>query len=512
MEQHELDRRTIAAIFAALMIAMFVGSLDQTIVATALPTIVGELEAVDQMLWVTTAYFLTSTIAMPAYGKLGDMFGRKHLFLAALLFFIAGSLYCAMTGNMLGLIIGRAIQGLGGGGLMILSQAIIADIFPPKKRSKYMGVMGASFGVSMALGPLLGGLFTEYVSWRWCFWINIPLGIFALIVVAVALPHRVRTKPSLRVVDLPGMATLTGACACLVLAISLGGTMIAFDSIGFLALVAGAIVFAVLFVVAETRAKEPIIPLGIFKNRNFVICTLAGLVVMIAMSGVISYLPTYLQIVQGLEATPAGYMIIPLMLAMMATSTVAGFVASKAKSVKWMPLLSCAVTAAALALLATITVDTSLLQLALMLALLGFGIGIGQQILVLIVQNEFPVSMVGTATAANNFFREIGGTIGGSAVGAIFTSNLIAQLSANLGSVEASINANGLTPQLVRSMGEPLRSAVEVSYNDALAPVFGLLAPIVLIAFVLLLFLKNKPLSDTNEMHEYPLLQSEPTL
>lgn len=501
-EQHHLSKRAKVAVFAALMIAMFVGSLDQTIVSTALPTIVGDLDAVDQMLWVTTAYFLASTITMPIYGKLGDMFGRKRLFEGALLFFIGGSLCSAVTGSMLGLIVGRAIQGLGGGGLMILSQATIADIFPPKERGKYMGVMGASFGVSMAIGPLLGGLFTEYLSWRWCFWINIPLGAIALVAMAVALPHRKRKSPRMSEIDVPGMVVLAAACTCFVLAISLGGTAIPLDTPAFAALVAGAVVLAVVFVFVELRAKEPVIPLNLFKNRNFMVCTVAGLVIMVAMSGTIAYLPTYFQIVDGLEATPAGYMIIPLMLAMMVTSIIAGFVASKAKTVKWMPLLSCAVTAVALTWFATITIDTSLLQLAIMLAFLGFGVGIGQQILVLIVQNEFPVSMVGTATAANNFFRQTGGTIGGSAVGALFTSSLMTQLASNLGDAAASINANGLTPQLVRSMDEPLRQAIQISYNDALAPVFGLLVPFLLVAFVLLLFLKNKPLSDTNDTHE----------
>lgn len=228
------------------------------------------------------------------------------------------------------------------------------------------------------------------------------------------------------------------------------------------------------------------------------VCTLAGLAIMVAMSGTISYLPTYFQIANGLEATIAGYMTLPLMLAMMVTSTAAGFIASKARSLKWMPLLSCAIAAVALTLFATITVETSLWQLGLMLALLGFGVGIGQQILVLIVQNEFSISIVGTATAANNFFREIGGTIGGAAVGALFTSNLMARLNENLGSAAQTIDVNALTPQLVRAMDESTRAAVQLSYNDALAPVFGMLVPLVAIAFVLLLFLKSKPLSDVN--------------
>lgn len=498
METHRLDRRSLRAVLAALMIAMFVGSLDQTIVSTALPTIAGEMGAVDHMLWVTTAYFLASTVSMPVYGKLGDLFGRKYLFCIAQVLFVTGSLACALGSSMGTLILGRAVQGLGGGGQMILSQAIVADLFPPKERGKYLGIMGAAFGVSMALGPLLGGLFTEHLSWRWCFWINVPLGLIALGIAARCLPHRGHGITSRASIDAAGIVSMAAATSSLVLAFSLGGTTLPWASAPMAVLAAIFIVSAAAFAIVERRADDPLIPLSLFRNRNFALCAIAGLVVMVAMSGTLSYLPTYFQIVDGLDATAAGYMTLPLMGGMMATSTAAGFVAGRVRSVKWMPLLSCAATAVASGLLATITVGTSLWQMGAVLFLLGFGIGIGQQILVLISQNEFPVAQVGTVTAANNFFREIGGTVGASLVGSLFTANL-GRLLADYGAAEAlAMDPNALTPGIVRALDEGARTLMQHAYNDALAPVFGWLAPLFALAFVLLLFLKKKPLATEN--------------
>lgn len=498
MQTHTLSRQALIAVFAALMISMFVGSLDQTIVATALPTIVGELGAVNHMLWVTTAYFLASTVAMPLYGKLGDLYGRKYLFCLAQALFVAGSIVCALGGTMGWLIAGRAIQGLGGGGQMILSQAIVADIFPPKERGKYLGIIGASFGVSMVAGPLLGGLLTEHLNWRWCFWINLPLGLAALVTAAVALPHRDHGSERLRRFDIEGTFCMAAASLCLILGLSLGGSAYPWDSLPIIGLFCGFAVFALLFVVAERRAADPLIPPTLFRNRNFTLATTAGLAIMVAMSGVISYLPTYFQIVDGLDATVAGYMVLPLVGGMMITAVASGFAASKVRTVKWLPVVSCAVAAVAMGLLSTITVNTSLWQMGAMLFLLGFGIGLGQQILVLIVQNEFPVSIVGTATAANNFFREIGGTVGSSLIGSLFSANLAARMSEYVGGSLSAVDANSLTPALVSTLEEGVRAGVQHAYNDALAPVFAWLVPLLAVAFIMVLFLKKKPFAETN--------------
>lgn len=499
MEMHALPRKTILAIFAALMISMFVGSLDQTIVSTALPTIVGELGAVNHMLWITTAYFLTSTITMPLYGKLGDLYGRKHLFCLAQVLFIIGSTICALGNSMAWLIAGRAIQGLGGGGQMILAQSIVADIFPPRERGKYMGIMGASFGVSMVIGPLLGGFFTEYLGWRWCFWINLPLGAIALGIALAALPHRAHPDATAHAFDTAGTICMSGSALCLILATSLGGSTYPWDSPVVMGLLFAFVAFAGAFAMVEYRASDPIIPLRLFCNRNFALCTAAGLIIMVAMAGVISYLPTYFQIVDGLDATAAGYMTLPMMGGMMLTSVVAGFVASKVRSVKWMPVLSSAIVSVALGLLATITVDTSLWQMGFMLFILGFGIGIGQQILVLIVQNEFPIAIVGTATAANNFFREIGGTLGGSLVGSLFSANLTTKMGEYAGGMLGNVDANSLTPSLIRTLDESTRACVRHAYNDALAPVFAWLVPLTILAFIMLLFLRKRRLAETNQ-------------
>lgn len=501
-QAHNLNKRSIVLVFAALMIAMFVGSLDQTIVSTALPTVVGELGGVNHMLWVTTAYMLCSTVTMPIYGKLGDLFGRKRLFCACLTFFVGGSVICSLATSMASLIAGRAVQGLGGGGMMILSQAIVADIFPPRERGKYMGIMGAAFGVSAVLGPLLGGWFTDGIGWRWCFWINVPLGIVALAMAALCLPHRTHAKRTAASIDIVGAITMATVTAGFILALSWGGNTYAWTSPIIVGLFALAAVAAVAFVLVERRSSEPLIDLAFFRNRNFVLCTAAGLLVMMGMMGALSYLPTYFQIVSELDAIAAGYMTVPMMLGIMVTSTTSGFVAGKVPSIKWLPVAGCGLSAVAFMALAAIAVDTPLILMGVYLFCLGFGIGLCQQLLVLIVQNEFPVTVVGAATAANNFFRELGATLGATLVGSLFTSNLTAQLAqktAHLDGVQTlGIDANSITPAIVRAMDADVQAAVQGAYNDALAPVFLVLAPLLAIGMLLLVFLKNKPLADTN--------------
>ena len=494
-----ISKRSLIAVFAGLMLAMFVSSLDQTIVSTALPTIVGELGGVDHMLWVTTAYVLASTCMMPVYGKLGDLFGRKPLFIGALVLFTLGSVICGTGGSMFSLIAGRAVQGLGGGGLMILSQAIIADVVPPRQRGKYMGVMGSVFAVSTIVGPLLGGWFTEVVGWRYIFWLNVPIALAAIVLAVVFLPRAKRAATSFSL-DVVGTALLMGGTFCLVMFTVVGGGSAGWASPEALALAVACVACFVLFVLAERRAEEPVMPLGLFKNKNFVVTSLAGLLIMVAMMGTVSYLPTYLQIVNGASATESGYMMLPTMIGMMLMSVVSGFLASKTGRYKWMPVTSCLVAALALALLSTIAVDSSIVLLFAYLFILSFGMGLGQQILVLIVQNEFPQAMVGTATSANNYIREVGATLGASVIGALFTSRLAGQLAgAGEALAGSGLDANSITPALVAQLPADVQLLVQNAYHDALVPIFLYLAPFLLVGAVLLLFLKENPLKESNE-------------
>lgn len=488
-------KRGVAAVFAGLLLAMFVSTLSETVTATALPTIVGDLGGVDHMQWVTTAYILASTIMMPIYGKLGDLFGRKYLFIVALSVFIVGSATCGLAPSMDGLIAGRAVEGLGGGGLIILAQATIADIIPPRQRGKYMGVMGSVFAVSTVVGPLLGGWFVQVTGWRWLFAFNIPLALLAIAAVAFFLtnPERRDDRPP---GDVGGMMAMAVSVSSLVLATAWGGTLYPWLSWQIIGLFALFVVAAVAFVLVERRAKEPIIPMLLFKNRNFVVCTITGMFIMLGMMGTVSYLPTYFQIVDGLAPEQAGLMTFPMMAGVLLTAVGTGFLATKTGRYKWMPIASCAVAAVGFVLLSRLTPDTSLLMTGVFLFILGFGIGLGQQILVLIVQNEFPHAIVGTATAANNFFRQIGSTLGASLVGALFTSRLAADLAAQLPKTD-NISMNRITPQFIDHLGGPARDIITTAYSDALVPIFLYVVPLLVVGFLLMLTLKENPLAKS---------------
>ena len=486
---------SVAAVFAGLLLAMFVSTLSETVTATALPTIVGDLGGVGHMQWVTTAYILASTIMMPVYGKLGDLFGRKHLFIVALSVFIVGSATCGLAPSMDGLIAGRAVEGLGGGGLIILSQATIADIIPPRQRGKYMGILGSVFAVSTVVGPLLGGWFVQVTGWRWLFAFNIPLALLAIAAVAFFLrrPARRADRPP---VDAAGMMAMAVSVSSLVLATAWGGTLFSWASWQIIALFALFAVMAVVFALVERRAKEPVIPLSLFKNHNFVVCTVTGMFIMLGMMGTVSYLPTYFQIVDGLAPEQAGLMTFPMMAGVLVTAVGAGLLATRTGRYKWMPIASCAVAAVGFVLLSRLAPGTPLPVAGAFLFVLGFGIGLGQQILVLIVQNEFSHAIVGTATAANNFFRQIGSTLGASLVGALFTSRLAADLAAQLPRVD-NINMNRITPEYVRHLAQPEQGLIATAYSDALVPIFLYVVPLLIVGFVLMLTLKEHPLATS---------------
>lgn len=488
------SKRQIAAIFAGLLLSMFVSSLSETVTATALPTIVGELGGVKHMQWVTTAYILASTIMMPIYGKLGDLLGRKHLLITALCVFMAGSALCGVATSMGALIVGRAVEGLGGGGLIILSQATIADVIPPRQRGKYLGVIGSVFAASTVIGPLLGGWFVQTTGWRWLFAFNIPLAGLAA-VAAILFLHQKKhgTRPR---IDVLGMLTMAVSVASLVLATAWGGSVYAWDSPQIIGLGALCVTAGAVFVFVESRAASPIMPLGLFKNRNFIVATATGLFIMLGMMGTTAYLPTYFQIVHELTPEQAGLMTVPMMAGVLITSTCAGFLATRTGRYKWMPIASCLVAATGFFLLSRMSVDTPLAAIGGRLFVLGVGIGLGQQILVLVVQNEFPHRIVGTATAGNNFFRQIGATLGASLVGALFTSRLSADIAAQLPTSD-NINISSITPEAVRNMAEPVRHAIATAYSDALVPIFLYLVPLLLLGALLMTRLKEYPLANS---------------
>lgn len=500
------SRRNILLVFAGLMVTMLLASLDQTIFSTALPTIVGQLHGVDQMLWVTTAYILASTITLPVYGKLGDLIGRKGLFIAAISIFIAGSIVGGLADSMTQLIVGRAIQGLGGGGLMILAQAIIADVVPARERGRYMGIMGGVFALSSVAGPLLGGWFTEGPGWRWGLWMNVPLGILAIISAAafLHLPKGRTRRPS---IDAAGMVLLALASTGLVLLSTWGGNTYAWNSPTIIGLIVGTVIAAVVFVFVERSAREPIMPLHLFRQRNFNLTTVAGLIIGIAMFGALAYLPTYLQMVTGASATQAGLLLIPLMAALLITSIGAGQLVSRTGRYKWLPIVGTLITAGALALLSTMTATMPVWIICAYLFIMGIGLGMSMQILILIVQNTFPLREVGTATASNNYFRQIGASLGSAVVGSLFVARLTSLLSERMPAGASAANggsSDSFTPELVKSLPPAIRSIIVGAYNDALTPVFLYMVPLMLVATVLLLFVIEKPLATTLDRDVLP--------
>lgn len=500
------NRGSLKLIIAALMLSMLMSSLGQMIFSTALPTIVGELGGVEHMSWVITAFLLGQTIAMPFFGKLGDQIGRKWLFIGANGLFMIGSIIGALAQNMTMLIIARAAQGVAGGAMMITSQAITADVTSPRERGKFMGVMGSVFGVSSVLGPVLGGWFTDGPGWRWGLWLNVPLAIITMVAITIIL--KLPKKAADTKIDWLGTLTMGIATASLVLFVTWGGNEYAWSSPLIIGLIISAIVFSIIFVFVELRATNPLIPMSLFSVRNFVLTTLVGLAIGMFMFGSLAYLPTYLQMVHGMTPTRAGLMMIPMMIGVMGTSIVVGNLISRSGKYRVFPIMGMVVTGIALILLSTLTPHTSLVVLGLYLFVFGFGIGCAMQVLVLIVQVSFPIEMVGTATGSNNFFRQVGGSLGSALVGGMFLGRLKDQMADKVMPLLAKMPNHGgagagkpmgpsnFTPALVSGLPEPLRDAVRLAYNDALTPVFLVLCPLAFMSAIVLFWIREQKLSE----------------
>lgn len=483
-----LPRRQVLVVFSGIMLGMLLAAMDQTIVATALPTITGDLGGLDHLSWVVTAYLLAETVATPVYGKLGDLYGRKRLFQSAIVVFLAGSMLSGLATSMGMLIVFRAVQGVGAGGLIVLAQALIADIVSPRERGRYQGYFGAVFGAASVAGPLMGGFLTDHLSWRWVFYINLPLGILALIVTSATLPatrYRFRVR-----IDWAGIALLSGAISALVLLTTWGGDEFAWGSATIVGL--GVVTAALLaaFVAVERRVEEPTLPLRLFRLPTFRIATVVSLIVGVAMYGTITYLPTFLQVANGASASNSGLLIVPVMLGLLSASVTAGQIITRTGHYRVFPVIGMAVASLGVFLLSTLDVGSSRWESGLYMFIFGAGIGMVMQIMVLATQNEAPVADLGVATSSITFFRTIGGSVGVSIFGALFTSRLAQMLGGGV--------PQGLTPGAINQLPDDQKAHLAGAFADAITTVFLWAVPLLLIGWMLTWWLKEKPLRTSS--------------
>lgn len=492
------QRRNV--IFVAVLLGMLLAALDQTIVATTLPTVVADLGGAGHQSWVVTSYLLASTIATAIAGKLGDLLGRKTVFQAAVVFFLVGSVLCGLAGSM-GMLVGaRALQGVGGGALMVTAMAVIGEVIPMRDRGRYQGALGAVFGVTTVIGPLLGGFFTDHLTWRWAFWINIPVAVVVLVVAMTAIPALGRTRGAPRpVIDTAGIVFIGLAASGLTLATSWGGTEYPWTSPTILGLFTGSVVALGIFIRVELRAAEPILPLRLFGDPVFTVCCILAFIVGFAMLGAMTFLPTYMQFVDGVSATVSGLRTLPMVVGMLITSIGSGSIVGRTGRYKIFPILGTAIMTLAFVLLSRMDPDTSTLRQSLYLFVLGAGIGLCMQVLVLIVQNTVSFSDLGVATSGVTFFRTIGSSFGAAIFGSLFTNFLTDRIGPALAISGAPAEA-ARSPKALHQLTADMAAPIVTAYSDALATVFLCAAPVALLGFVVALFLREVPLRQPEAM------------
>lgn len=482
------DAPRVRIALLAVSVTLLFASLGQTIVTTAIPIMVADLGGMDHLTWVITAYLLASTVGAPVAGKLGDLYGRKVVIQGGIVVFLIGATLGGLAQSMGMLIAGRAVQGLGGGGLIVVSMAAVADLLPPRQRGKAQGLLGAVFGVSTVIGPLVGGFLVETLSWHWIFFANFPIGLAALVVLGFALPPR--TRNGRQPLDVSGAFLLATVLSSAVLLSNLGGSVLPWTSLGPWLLLAVGLAAVGGFVVAERRAAEPILPLPLFRNNTFLVVNSVGFMVGVAMFGTITFMPVFLQVAKGVSPTVSGLFLTPMMAGLISASFGAGQIMSRTGHYKWLPVLSTALLAVSLLVLATLNSHSSLWLVAA--AMVGVGLGLGPvfSVGVAAIQNAVPVSMLGVGTASANMFRLIGGSVGTAAFGALFSAGLARNLE---GTLPAGGGFRSMSPEMLAGLEPAVREAVLAGFTQSLHPIFLIAAAIAVVASLISLRLEELP-------------------